>query len=286
MEKLPRIVNCIRRLNTATVSQVLSTCSRSNHPLQYVQHRQAGHSHWQNIRHIKGAKDQAKSMISQRIAARLRVALRETGGSNPKVNSKLAKVIQDAEDSNIPSKSIQAMITKAESVKMTFKCYEAKGPNGSLIIFNISTPNFRKTKNELNRILFKRCGGALMTEGGTRNHFDTKGIVIAVSKNEEPMSLEEATDIAILVNAEDVKKGKTENDVECFEVICEPDAIYDVVKGLNDTPLQVEDYNLVPIPHDLVELSATDKALIEKTVEVVRGLEDIVVEQVYDNINW
>lgn len=287
MARFSLLIGCAKHLQLQSACRASLAVSRYGlNAIQYTQHRFAGHSHWANIRHIKGAKDAIKSAVSQQVAAKLRVALRETGGANPKHNRQLAKVIEFAEGHNIPSKSIQAMITKAESSKLDQTTIEVKGPSGSMLIFEISTPNYRKTRNEVTRIVSKRCGGSLMTEGGTRNHFERKGVIVAKPRGAEPLSLEQATDIAILVNAEDVDTCETETGDSGFQITCEPDLMYDVVKGLDDTDLDVLDYNVRPIPLNTVELSENDRMLLDNAMQAIKCLKDIDLENVYDNIKW
>ena len=40
------------------------------------QKRHAGHSHWQNIQHVKGAKDKARAIMVAQVISRIRIAIK------------------------------------------------------------------------------------------------------------------------------------------------------------------------------------------------------------------
>ncbi|KAF6025944.1 hypothetical protein EB796_015748 [Bugula neritina] len=148
MERLAPILHAGFRL-------IKSSCQRNSlcltYPqLKYIQQRNAGHSHWANIRHIKGAKDKVKSDISSQLANQIRIALRDSTSANVKTNYKLAKAIEFGEKNNIPSKSIKSMIDKAISVKdsLSQTIYELKDLVGVFLslISLLQIANERKMK--------------------------------------------------------------------------------------------------------------------------------------------
>jgi len=287
MERLAPILHAGFRL-------IKSSCQRNSlcltYPqLKYIQQRNAGHSHWANIRHIKGAKDKVKSDISSQLANQIRIALRDSTSANVKTNYKLAKAIEFGEKNNIPSKSIKSMIDKAISVKdsLSQTIYEAKGPSGSFLIFDISTANSKRTKNEMNRVLARRIGGSLMSAGGTNVYFEKKGVITAISKEGKNISLEDVEDIAISVEAEEVKLEEGSDDSgNSYQIICDENSLYTVVKALQETELDVLDFSVIPIPVMLVELTNDEKEAISSAIEGIKELQDVSVDNIYDNIKW
>lgn len=248
--------------------------------------RYAGHSHWQNIRHIKGAKDAQRSSLSSQLSWKIKVALTEQGGANPKLNSSLARAIKFGEENNIPSKSIQSMITKAASAENSKQVQkiEARGPSGSFLIIQVATDQLRRTQNLVNKHLAK-CGGAVLTSGGTSQHFTEKGVIIAAPAS--AMSLEEAEEIAISVDAEEVELVEdSSSDTPTFQFTCDPNALHLVMKKLSDTKLAVEDSRVAPLPNLLVDLTNDERAGIETAVKSMKDHPDVPIDSIYDNISW
>jgi len=140
----------------------------------------AGHSKWANIKHIKGAKDAEKSTNIQRISRQIRLAIRGSqlitvlvnlclyqlflfnyfttgpGGVDPKLNPKLAHVLEQARSLNIPLSSIN-QILKTDVSKDDTKpgILEARGPGGSFFLIDILTNNITRTKSNIALILKK-----------------------------------------------------------------------------------------------------------------------------------
>lgn len=66
----------------------------------------AGHSHWENIRHIKSAKDHARSKVFSGLSKRITAAIKE-GGNDPKKNSELARVLKICKSQNMPRPTLE-----------------------------------------------------------------------------------------------------------------------------------------------------------------------------------
>lgn len=103
-------------------------------PNQFVK-RYAGHSKWQNIKHIKGAKDAERSQTFTKIGRFMKVAVagkytviivkmliyysfsEGNGSIDPKLNLKLSQVIDQARRANMPTATIQSILKSCQSDK-------------------------------------------------------------------------------------------------------------------------------------------------------------------------
>lgn len=63
--------------------------------------REAGHSHWQNIRHIKAAKDLNKAKTTDRHVRFIESAIQMGGSSDPRLNKHLANAIEAAKRTQV-----------------------------------------------------------------------------------------------------------------------------------------------------------------------------------------
>lgn len=247
--------------------------------------RNAGHSHWQNIRHIKGAKDAIKSNITSQVAKRIRQAVRYPGGADPKKNDRLAKVVLFAEENNIPSKSIKSMIAKVQSsLGSNTQCkIEARGPSGSFLIFEADIADqVTKAKKDMNKHLMK-CGGAVLSDGATASIFINKGIITAVPNEESSSQLTfaDVEDVAISVEAEEVRQVGEDDDL-AYEFICDPEQLHLVTKRLSEeTKLVIDEHKIVPIPQVYVQLEQAEKDSLGMAIDTINEIYDCTV---YDNI--
>src|SRR5262249_58140301 len=66
----------------------------------------AGHSHWKNIQHKKGAADAARGRVWSKLSRAIMVAAKN-GGSDPVMNVKLRVAIDDAPPVSMPEENIE-----------------------------------------------------------------------------------------------------------------------------------------------------------------------------------
>lgn len=129
-----------------SVGQKLSENYLYNNNL--VHKRLAGHSKWQNIRHIKGAKDAERSQLFSKLSRQMKVAVQGTkknqniclknlgfiffllqflfveGGSvDPKINLKLAQTIEQAKRANMPVATIHSVLKSCQQDKSGAKSH-------------------------------------------------------------------------------------------------------------------------------------------------------------------
>ncbi|KAG9350049.1 hypothetical protein JZ751_026402, partial [Albula glossodonta] len=157
---------------TGSLAPVLS----KGHAIHHCPVMCAGHNKWSKVKHVKGPKDAARSVMFAKMAMMIRVAVRE-GGPNPEFNSQLANL---------------------EKAKYgTYSLYEARGPGGSLLLIEVLTDNNSRTHQTVKYLLQKH--GGMMCDGALHS-FEKKGVVVVPG---EGLSMDRALELAVEAGAED-----------------------------------------------------------------------------------
>lgn len=145
----------------------------------------SGHSKWNNIKRKKEKTDSARAKIFTKIGRELAVAVKEGGGADPTVNSRLKDCIAKAKANNVPNDNIDRIIKKAagsaDGEKYEAITYEGYGPSGVAVIVETLTDNRNRTAGDL-RHYFDKFGGNLGTPGCVAFMFSKKGVLV-VEKN-------------------------------------------------------------------------------------------------------
>ncbi|XP_044260411.1 translational activator of cytochrome c oxidase 1 [Tribolium madens] len=235
-------------------------------------YRFAGHSKWQNIRHIKGAKDAERSLLFTKLSRQMKVAIQEGGSIDIKKNLKLENVIEQAKRANMPTATIQSVLRSCEQDKSNSKSHliEIKGPGGCIILCEVFTSNLHALKQNISTILKKHKGK--YSDGGGMHLFEEKGVIVA-----EMSELEEATDHAIEVGAEDVKDTGG-----YLEFTCGASSLNKVVSGLEKFNYRIKSASVEFIPLKVQELSDEDLKICASLYEKLEGLSEVV--RLSDNI--
>ena len=71
----------------------------------------SGHSHWDTIKHKKGASDAKRGQLFTKLAREVTVAAR-VGGENPDMNVRLRLAVQKARDNNMPVENVDRAIKR------------------------------------------------------------------------------------------------------------------------------------------------------------------------------
>ncbi|KRT85369.1 hypothetical protein AMK59_989 [Oryctes borbonicus] len=127
--------------------------------LNTITKRSAGHSKWQNIRHIKSLKDGQRSLMFTKLGRQMRVAIQLGGSIDPKVNLKLEQVIEQAKRMNMPSATIESIIKSTQTDKKQCRSHliEIKGPGSCIILCEVFTDNLHGLRQLLASILKKNA---------------------------------------------------------------------------------------------------------------------------------
>ncbi|KAF6210244.1 hypothetical protein GE061_013348, partial [Apolygus lucorum] len=120
-----------------------------------VSKRNAGHSKWANIKHIKAEKDGERAQLYVKLCQRIKVAIQEGGSSNPATNMYLAQAMDVAKKKSMPIANIQNCIKSAQGDKNKQQVvwYEIRGPRGCYMMAQALTDAPKRTKDTLSSIL-------------------------------------------------------------------------------------------------------------------------------------
>jgi transcriptional/translational regulatory protein YebC/TACO1 len=123
----------------------------------------SGHSKWSKIKRQKGATDVARSKEFGKIARRITVEAKNSGGD---MNSPSLRAMPKDNIERAVSKAKTSDVSTMESVT-----YEAYGPGGVAILIDALTDNRNRTAQEVKHILSKN-GIALAAQGSAAWAFE------------------------------------------------------------------------------------------------------------------
>lgn len=237
----------------------------------------AGHSKWANIKHKKEKTDAQRGKIFTKIGREIAVAVKEGGGSDPNMNSRLKDVIAKAKANNMPNDNIARSIKKAagegESVHYENVTYEGYGPNGVAVIVEVLTDNRNRTASEM-RYIFDRNEGSLGATGCVSWMFERKGILVIESN--EGVDEDELMMSAIEAGAEDVSEES-----EAFEIYTSPADFSTVRDALEEAGYPFASAEIEMIPQNTVQLNMEQSDIVMKLIEMMEDNDD--VQNVYHN---
>lgn len=112
----------------------------------------AGHSHWKQIQHKKGATDQKRSQLFSKLLNAISVTARKD--SNPQFNPGLRTAIEKAKENSVPQENIERAIKKATSNQEQLEelIIEAYGPGGTALIIEVITDNKNRSIAEIKSV--------------------------------------------------------------------------------------------------------------------------------------
>lgn len=239
----------------------------------------AGHSKWQNIRHVKALNDGRKAVLFIKLARQIRFAV-QAGGPNPGVNNVLRAVIDEALKKNMPNATIQGILKKCSTQSAELKKYtlEIKALDQVNVICVLYTDRFTQLKMEMATILRKNF--ALFID--TMHGFDEKGFIEAIPPAEVQTEhlLSVCTDHAIDTGAEDIEVMDENNRLIRF--LCDPRDLDKVKKELEKLNYNVEHCEHAFFPKSTVKLNPDAMQVYEKLKEKLKAMEG--VEDIYDNV--
>ncbi|VEN56528.1 unnamed protein product [Callosobruchus maculatus] len=248
---------------------------------KYLIKRYAGHSKWQNIRHIKGIKDAQKNLLFTRISRMINVAVQEGGSADPNKNLKLSQIVDQAKKSNMPVASIQNILKscKIDKSKAIRDVFDIKGPGGCFILCEVFTHQPHQFKNNLATILRKHK--SQYANGGGHHIFQEKGVIITelqseISKEEEMLEL--ATSHAIESGAEDV----TILDKSTAKFLCEISTMQKVIEALEKQGYTIVSATEEWIAVQLHQLAEPDLTVVDALYKKLEALPEVV--RIADNI--
>jgi YebC/PmpR family DNA-binding regulatory protein len=186
----------------------------------------AGHSHWANIQHKKGATDAKRGKLWSKLSRAIIIAARH-GGGDPTMNLKLRYAIDKAREVSMPKDNIERAIKRGTGELagdvMEELSYEGFGPGGVAIFVDSLTDNRNRTNGEVRKI-FERGGGNMGGPGCVGYLFDRKGIIVVESKSTTEDAL---MNLVLETGADDMSPVGDD-----FEILCEPTVFNQVQEAL------------------------------------------------------
>uniref|UniRef100_A0A336LY41 CSON004979 protein n=1 Tax=Culicoides sonorensis TaxID=179676 RepID=A0A336LY41_CULSO len=222
-----------------------------------------------------------------RYARQMRLAIQEGGSTDPKFNTQLRQIIDQALKNKMPNSTIQNVIKKYSDPNQTklikfVQDYKALGKVHMVAVF--LTENVAGTKQNLQPIM-KKFPGAGVTD--CRSLFDERGIVQATAPEKmnslEETSLEEAcTEDAIECGAEEIEIADFESKIVNF--MCNPVEIERFKRELTQKGYSIDFAGIVFIPKQTITLSPSEIETMERLKAKMKEIEG--VEEIFDNVEY
>lgn len=125
----------------------------------------AGHSHWKQIKHEKGATDVKRAALFSKLLRAITAAARTE--TDPGFNPTLRTAIEKARAANIPRTTIEHAITRRDRDEESLETLtlEAYGPEGVALLIEAISDNKNRTVMEMKNLL--KDHGAKWAEPGS-----------------------------------------------------------------------------------------------------------------------
>jgi YebC/PmpR family DNA-binding regulatory protein len=200
----------------------------------------------------------------------------KNGGPDPDGNPRLRALMQNAKAAAMPKENVERAIKKAtdkDTSDYKEMVYEGYAPHGIAIVVETATDNTTRTVANV-RSYFNKCGGNLGTTGSLSFLFDHKSVFKIKAKDGADMeSLElELMDFDAEIDA----------DEESIVIYGPFEAFNNIQKYLEDNGYEIESSEFERIPNDTKELTAEERADVEKLIDKLEEDED--VQNVFHNM--
>ena len=200
----------------------------------------------------------------------------KNGGPDPDGNPRLRALMQNAKAAAMPKENVERAIKKAtdkDTSDYKEMVYEGYAPHGIAIVVETATDNTTRTVANV-RSYFNKCGGNLGTTGSLSFLFDHKSVFKIKAKDGADMeSLElELMDFDAEIDA----------DEESIVIYGPFEAFNNIQEYLEDNGYEIESSEFERIPNDTKELTAEERADVEKLIDKLEEDED--VQNVFHNM--
>ncbi len=211
-----------------------------------------------------------------RIGKEITIAAK-AGGPDPSTNPRLRALMQNAKAANMPKDTVERAIKKATDKDAgDYKeiTYEGYGPHGIAIFVEAATDNNTRTVANV-RSYFNKLGGSLGTQGSLTFLFDHKAVFKIKAK--EGVSLDD-----LELELIDYGVDELEHDDEDIMLYDAFEEYSNIQKYLEDNGFEIISSEFERIPHELKEVTAEQRAAIDKLLEKLEEDED--VQNVFHNM--
>ena len=200
----------------------------------------------------------------------------KSGGPDPTGNPRLRALIQNAKTASMPKENIERAIKKAtdkDTSDYKEMVYEGYGPHGIALVIETATDNTTRTVANV-RSYFNKCGGNLGTTGSVSFMFDHKSVFKIKAK--EDMDLES---LELELMDFDAELDNEDGEIMIYGPF---EGFNNIQKYLEDSGFEIESSEFERIPTDTKELTAEERADMDKLLERLEDDED--VQNVYHNM--
>ena len=134
-----------------------------------------------------------------------RVIIANNRITDPKLNSKLAAVLAEANKMNVPKATLERAIARAADIKVFAKTLEIQGPSGSVVIAQCETDNNHELRKRIKKSL-RKYDSCLLPEETVIAMFRSRGFIRASTKlkDNREVDYDFAEEAAIIASAEQV----------------------------------------------------------------------------------
>ncbi len=216
-----------------------------------------------------------------RIGKEITIAAK-AGGPDPDTNPRLRALMQNAKAANMPKDTVERAIKKAtdkDSSDYKEITYEGYGPFGIAIFVEAATDNNTRTVANV-RSYFTKHGGSLGTQGSLTFLFEHKSLFKIRPK--DGIGLD---DLELELIDYGVDELIEDDDEELGQYIALYGGFEDysnIQKYLEENGFEIISSEFVRIPNDLKEVTAEQRATLDKLLEKLEEDED--VQNVFHNI--
>jgi YebC/PmpR family DNA-binding regulatory protein len=225
----------------------------------------SGHSKWATTKRQKAVVDAKRGSLFTKLGNQIAIAARN--GTDPDMNAGLAMAIEKARVANMPNENIKRAISRAEdkgAAALLEEVYEGYGPGGVGLLIEVATDNKNRTLPEVKNALSKN-GGRLADAGSVAFQFKRQGVIEVEATGEE----------ALLGVLEAGALDAVEEEGEII-VFTEAKELAAVRQKLMETGFTVLGAELRYVPNVTVEPGEEERAKIEKLLEALEDLDDVV----------
>ncbi len=211
-----------------------------------------------------------------RIGKEITIAAK-AGGPDPDTNPRLRVLMHNAKAANMPKDTVERAIKKATDKDASdYKeiVYEGYGPYGIAIVVEAATDNNTRTVANV-RSYFNKHAGTLGTQGSLSFLFDHKSVFKI--KPKEGVSTEDLELELIDYGVDEVEPD--EEEIVLYGLFEE---FANIQKYLEENGYEIISAEFERIPNDLKEVTAEQRAQIEKLLEKFEDDDD--VQNVFHNM--
>jgi len=237
----------------------------------------AGHSHFKNMMHRKGAQDAKRARIFARLIREITVSAGQ-GLPDPAFNPRLRAAVAAARAANMTRDTIERAVKKAAGEGGTDNFqevrYEGYGPAGVAVIVEALTDNRNRTAGEV-RSAFAKHGGALGETNSVSFMFSRMGAI------RYPASA--ATEDAMLEAAIEAGAQNAGIDEDGHDITCAVEDFFAVRDALEAKFGPPESARLEWRPSNSIALDEEKAAIMLKLLDVLEDSDN--VQNVYANFD-